>query len=74
VLAVIGEAGGGPGDIGRFTIYVTDMARYRSSLKPLGEAYRRRMGSHYPAMALVEVKSLVDPEAVVEIEATAVVG
>ena len=74
VLAVLGEAGGVPADIGRLTIYVTDMAQYRGSLKPLGEVYRRRMGAHYPAMALVEVKSLVDPEAVVEIEATAVVG
>jgi NAD(P)-dependent dehydrogenase (short-subunit alcohol dehydrogenase family) len=72
VLAVLGEAGGGPGDIGRLTIYVTDMEQYRSSLKPLGEAYRRRMGAHYPAMALVEVRSLVDPQALVEIEATAV--
>ena len=44
-----------PEDIGRFTIYVTDMAQYRASLKPLGEVYRRRMGTHYPAMALVEV-------------------
>lgn len=74
VLAVLVGAGGGPGDIGRFTIYVTDMAQYRNSLKPLGEVYRRRMGAHYPAMALVEVKSLVDPNAVVEIEATAVLG
>ncbi|HEY7635058.1 MAG TPA: SDR family NAD(P)-dependent oxidoreductase [Gemmatimonadales bacterium] len=74
VLTVLRQAGGEPGDIGRFTIYVTDMARYRASLKPLGEVYRRRMGSHYPAMALVEVKSLVDPEAGVEIEATAVLG
>jgi NAD(P)-dependent dehydrogenase (short-subunit alcohol dehydrogenase family) len=74
VLAVLGEAGGAPSDIGRFTIYVTDMAQYRSSLKSLGQAYRTRMGSHFPAMALVEVKSLVDPEAVVEIEATAVLG
>ena len=72
VLAVLSQAGGKPGDIGRFTIYVTDMAEYRASLKPLGEAYRRRMGTHFPAMALVEVKSLVDPQAVVEIEATAV--
>ncbi len=72
VLAVLREAGGEPGDIGRFTIYVTDMAQYRASLKPLGEVYRGRMGTHFPAMALVEVKSLVDPEAVVEIEATAV--
>jgi len=74
VLAVLRQAGGEPGDIGRFTIYVTDMAQYRASLEPLGEAYRRRMGTHFPAMALVEVKSLVDQQAVVEIEATAVLG
>ena len=74
VLAVLRQAGGAASDLGRFTIYVTDMAQYRASLKALGESYRRRMGSHYPAMALVEVKSLVDPQAVVEIEATAVLG
>ena len=74
VLSVLLQAGGEPGDIGRFTIYVTDMVQYRVSLKPLGEVYRRRMGTHFPAMALVEVKSLVDPEALVEIEATAVLG
>jgi NAD(P)-dependent dehydrogenase (short-subunit alcohol dehydrogenase family)/enamine deaminase RidA (YjgF/YER057c/UK114 family) len=74
VLAVLGAAGGEPRDIGRFTIYVTEMAHYRDSLKPLGEAYRKRMGTHYPAMALVEVRSLVDPNAVVEIEATALLS
>jgi NAD(P)-dependent dehydrogenase (short-subunit alcohol dehydrogenase family)/enamine deaminase RidA (YjgF/YER057c/UK114 family) len=74
VLAVLHQAGGQVGDIGRFTIYVTDMAQYRGTLRPLGEVYRRRMGTHFPAMALVEVKSLVDPQAVVEIEATAVLG
>ena len=74
VLVVLHQAGGEPGDIGRLTIYVSDMAQYRASLEPLGEVYRRRMGSHFPAMALVEVKSLVDPQAVVEIEATAVIG
>jgi NAD(P)-dependent dehydrogenase (short-subunit alcohol dehydrogenase family)/enamine deaminase RidA (YjgF/YER057c/UK114 family) len=72
VLAVLRQAGGEPTDIGRFTIYVTDMMQYEESLQPLGEAYRRRMGSHFPAMALVEVRSLVDPQALVEIEATAV--
>ena len=55
VLAVLRQAGGEPRDIGRFTIYVTDIAAYRASLKPLGEVYRRQMGSHFPAMALVEV-------------------
>jgi NAD(P)-dependent dehydrogenase (short-subunit alcohol dehydrogenase family)/enamine deaminase RidA (YjgF/YER057c/UK114 family) len=74
VLAVLGQAGGQAGDIGRFTIYVTDMAQYRSSLEPLGEVYRRRMGAHFPAMALVEVTSLVDQRAMVEIEATAVLA
>ena len=74
MLAVLAQAGGEPRDIGRLTIYVTDMAQYRASLKPLGEVYRRRMGTHYPAMALVEVRSLVDPNAVVEIEATAVLS
>ncbi|MDX2120744.1 MAG: SDR family oxidoreductase, partial [Gemmatimonadota bacterium] len=74
VLAVVREAGGGASDIGRFTIYVTDVAQYRASLKPLGVVYRRLMGGHYPAMALVEVTSLVDQRALVEIEATAVVG
>jgi NAD(P)-dependent dehydrogenase (short-subunit alcohol dehydrogenase family) len=74
VLAVLRQAGGEPGDIGRLTIYVTDVAQYRANLKPLGLAYRARMGAHYPAMALVEVTALVDPAALVEIEATAVVG
>ena len=74
VLAVVRQAGGEPSDIGRFTIYVTDMVQYRASLKPLGEVYRRRMGTHFPAMTLVEVTALVDPGAVVEIEATAVLG
>jgi enamine deaminase RidA (YjgF/YER057c/UK114 family) len=73
VLAVVREAGGSPEDIGRLTIYVTDLQAYRANLKPLGEAYRELMGSHYPAMALVEVKGLVDAGAVIEIEATAVV-
>lgn len=73
VLAVLRHAGGAPTDLGRLTIYVTDVAQYRASLKPLGAVYRRLMGTHYPAMALVEVSGLVDPQALVEIEATAVV-
>ncbi len=74
VLAVLGAAGGEPRDIGRFTIYVTDMGQYRGNLQPLGQVYRRRMGTHYPAMALVEVRSLVEANALVEIEATAVLS
>lgn len=73
ILAVVREAGGMPTDVGRLTIYVADMDAYRSSLEPLGAAYRERMGKHFPAMALVEVKRLVDPAALVEIEATAAI-
>lgn len=72
VLAVVARAGGRPEDIGRLTVYVTDLDAYRRDLRRVGAAYRERMGRHYPAMALVAVSGLVDPEAVVEIEATAV--
>lgn len=72
VVAVVEAAGGTPESIGRMTIYVTSRADYLANLKPVGEAYRRVMGRHYPAMALVEVAALVDEGAVVEIEAMAV--
>lgn len=72
IISVVEQAGGGPENIGRLMIYVTDMEAYLASRKPLGEAYRGLMGRHYPAMALVEVKGLVDSNALVEIEATAV--
>jgi len=72
VLLVVRDAGGQAVDIGRITIYVTDLSAYRASTKPLGEAWRARMGNHYPAVAMLEVKGLVDHGAVVEIEATAV--
>jgi enamine deaminase RidA (YjgF/YER057c/UK114 family) len=73
-LAVVREAGGSPEDIARVTIYVTDLAAYRAHQKPLGEAWRALMGRHYPAVTMVEVSGLVDRGAVVEIEATAVIG
>jgi enamine deaminase RidA (YjgF/YER057c/UK114 family) len=73
VLTVVQTAGGRPEDIGRMTVYVTDIRAYRASLRPLGEAYRALMGRHYPAMALLEVTALVEPRALVEIEATALV-
>lgn len=73
ILTVVREAGGGPEDIGRMTVFVSDMDAYRGSLADLGEEYRAHMGKHYPAMALVEVSRLVDPRAMVEIEATAVI-
>lgn len=74
VIAVVRAAGGDASDIGRLTVYVVDLAAYRASTKALGEAWRARFAKHYPAMALLEVKGLVDRGAVVEIEATAVIG
>jgi enamine deaminase RidA (YjgF/YER057c/UK114 family) len=74
LLRVVESGGGRAQDVGRMTVFVTDMDLYRRSRKSLGPVWKAHMGSHYPAMALVEVKSLVDPRALVEIEATAVVG
>ena len=73
ILAIVEAAGGTAASIGRMTVFVTDMEDYRSNLKPIGEVHRKHMGKHYPAMALVAVRDLVDPNACIEIEATAVV-
>jgi enamine deaminase RidA (YjgF/YER057c/UK114 family) len=73
VLTVVAAAGGTPQQLARLVIYVTDKNEYRSALKAIGERYRARMGQHYPAMALVEVKSLLEDQAKVEIEAIAVI-
>jgi len=73
VLTVVEHAGGRAEHIGRLTVYVTDKTEYLGALKDVGAAYRLHMGRHYPAMALVEVRALVEPGAKVEIEATAVV-
>ncbi|MGH7537968.1 MAG: RidA family protein, partial [Gemmatimonadales bacterium] len=72
VVAVVRAAGGAPEDIGRITVYVTDRAAYLASRPSLGEIHRRHLGRHYPAMALVAVQALVDANALVEMEATAV--
>ncbi|HVL65969.1 MAG TPA: RidA family protein [Vicinamibacterales bacterium] len=72
ILTVVADAGGTPESIGRLTIYVIDKREYIDAQRAIGEKYRARMGRHYPAMTLVEVKSLLEPGAKVEIEATAV--
>ena len=72
VLAVVSAAGGKPEHVGRMTIFITDRAAYLANLTPLGEVHRKHMGRHYPAMAVVEVKALVDSHALVEIEAVAI--
>ncbi len=71
---VVEEAGGTMTDIVKLTIFVTDKAAYRLNLKPIGEVYRSVFGRHYPAMTLIEVKSLFDDAAMVEIEGIAVLS
>jgi enamine deaminase RidA (YjgF/YER057c/UK114 family) len=72
-LLVVRAAGGRADHVARMTVYVTDLAAYQQGRRALGEVWQRQMGSHYPAMALVEVTGLVDTGALVEIEVTAVV-
>ncbi len=73
VVAVVAAAGGTPAHIARLTWYITDRQEYLSRLPEVGEAYRGIMGRHFPAMTMVEVSALMEGEAKVEIEATAVV-
>ncbi len=73
IVAVLNHAGGAPEHVVAMTIYTTVLDGYRSQRSEIGAAYRRHFGRHFPAMALVGVTKLVDPAAVVEISAIAVV-
>ena len=71
--AVVAAAGGCAADIVRLTMFCRDRRAYLERQREVGEAYRRVMGGHYPAMALMEVSALMEDGAQVEIEATAAV-
>jgi len=73
IVEIVVAAGGTAADIVRLTWYVTDKADYQANAEAVGQAYRRVMGPHFPAMTMVVVKALVEDAALVEIEATAVV-
>jgi enamine deaminase RidA (YjgF/YER057c/UK114 family) len=73
IAAILTEGGAQPEHLVRLTWYVVDMEEYLANLKELGQVYREIFGSHYPAMALLQVVRLVEKAARVEIEATAVV-
>ena len=73
IVAVLAEGGASPHHVVRMTWYVRDMDEYLKARPALGEVYREVMGDYYPAMALVAVMRLVEPEARLEIETTAVV-
>jgi enamine deaminase RidA (YjgF/YER057c/UK114 family) len=72
-LAILAEDGAGPEHIVRMTRYVTDIPEYRRSLGEIGAAWRALIGKHFPAMAVVGVSALVEPQAKIEIETMAVV-
>jgi enamine deaminase RidA (YjgF/YER057c/UK114 family) len=72
LLAVVLEAGGAPGGVARLVVYVTDKREYAERTAEVGERWRAHMGRHFPAMTLVEVKSLLEDGAKVEIEGIAV--
>jgi enamine deaminase RidA (YjgF/YER057c/UK114 family) len=74
VISVIVDAGGRPDQIAKMVIYVTNKLEYLEQQTGIGERYRTHMGKHFPAMVLVEVKSLLENEAKVEIEAVAVLN
>ncbi len=74
IVRVLAEAGARPEHLVRLTWYLTDVAEYRGQARAIGQVYREVIGRHYPPMSAIEVRALVEPGAVVEIEATAVVA
>ncbi len=72
-LAILKAGGAGPEHIVRMTWYITDLEAYRASLSDIGAVYRELIGANYPTMAAVQVAGLVEPEALIEIETTAVI-
>jgi enamine deaminase RidA (YjgF/YER057c/UK114 family) len=73
LIEVVREAGGTPASIARLVVYVTDKTEYSASTAEIGERWRALMGRHFPAVALVEVKGLLEPDAKVEIEGIAAI-
>lgn len=73
IVAVLAEAGAGPQHLVRLTWYITDKRLYLARLREVGAAYRKHLGRHFPAMAMVQVAALIEDRALVEIEATAVI-
>lgn len=71
VLEVVRAAGGQPEHLAEMTVFVTDLEAYREARRAIGRAWKQRLGAHYPAMTLVEVRGLLEPGSVVELRAVA---
>ena len=74
VVTALRAAGGKPDDLVSVVIYTTEIDEYRKALGELGDVWQTHFGRHYPAMALVGVASLLEPDAKVELMGVAVVG
>ena len=74
IVTILEEAGGTINDLVRFTWYIKDKQEYLNNQKEIGRAYQKIMGQYFPAMAMVVVKDLIEEEAILEIEATAVIN
>jgi enamine deaminase RidA (YjgF/YER057c/UK114 family) len=74
IVQVLAEAGGEPRHLVRMTWYLTSKSEYAARQKEIGQAYRRVIGRHFPAMTAVVVAGLLEEGALVEIEATAVIS
>ena len=74
IVTILEEAGGTINDLVRFTWYIKDKQEYLNNQKEIGRAYQKIMGQYFPAMSMVVVKDLIEEEAILEIEATAVIN
>lgn len=74
IIAIVKTAGGKPTDICRMTCFCKDRNQYLEKRKELGKVWKELMGNHYPCMSMIFVVDLLDHPAVIEIEATAVIG
>lgn len=72
IVEVVEAAGGEISDITRLTWFILDKKEYLSRLPEVGEVYRRVLGRHFPAMSMLVIKELIEDDALLEIEATAV--
>ena len=73
ILEIVKNAGGEVTDIVRLTWYIKDKEEYMKNQKAIGLVYKRILGDHYPAMSMIVVKDLIEDEAILEIEATALI-
>jgi enamine deaminase RidA (YjgF/YER057c/UK114 family) len=73
ILEILNETGGKPNNVTRLTWFVVSKKEYKSSLNKIGSIYRKHMGKHYPVMSVIEVSGLMEDDATIEIEATAII-